>query len=79
VPEGSTAFAERLESVRLSQAEFRRLVQRLSGIELDRATTSHWVTGQREPHACALAFLAVIAEIPPSQLAEILKKHPLAP
>jgi len=79
VADAPSDFAMRLESVRMTQMEFRRLVQRLGGGEIDPSTTSLWVSGKRTPHACALALLEVIARMPPAQLSAMLKDLPPVP
>lgn len=65
-------FAGLLRSARLTQAEFRELVERLGGQRVAQTTTSRWVKGTRAPPPCALALLGLIARMPPAELARWL-------
>ena len=65
-------FAGKLRAARLSQAEFRELVERLAGQRIAQTTTSRWAKGTRAAPPCALALLGLVARIPPAGLERLL-------
>lgn len=71
-------FRHLLRETRMSQREFRELVQRLSGRKLAPGTTSRWVRDRRTPPPCAIALLVLIGRLTPEELERLLERSGMA-
>ena len=62
--EQSDIFRAELKAAGITQADFRRLIERLAGEEIGNRTVNRWATGDRAVPALAWAALRLYSMLP---------------
>ena len=67
-------FTAELAGLGLSQTDFRRILERLSGDEVAVTTVNRWATGKRSVPASAAAVVRLLGMLPAAKRAKLARK-----